>query len=67
VRVTVRERMVRWLCEQHPYALPRVNTADAAIPHSRHSPDGHRNGFRDGSRDGAVAGRASEAPRTGRG
>ncbi|MEU6273468.1 mechanosensitive ion channel domain-containing protein [Streptomyces populi] len=29
VRVTVREQMIRWLAEQHPYALPRVNTAEA--------------------------------------
>ncbi|GGJ25419.1 mechanosensitive ion channel family protein [Streptomyces brasiliensis] len=32
VRVTVRERMIRWLTEEHPYALPRVNTADAVRP-----------------------------------
>ncbi|WP_327694259.1 mechanosensitive ion channel family protein [Streptomyces sp. NBC_00459] len=32
VRVHVREGMIRWLAEQHPYALPRVNTADASLP-----------------------------------
>jgi small-conductance mechanosensitive channel len=32
VRVTVREQMLRWLTEEHPYALPRVNTADAVLP-----------------------------------
>lgn len=32
VRVTVREEMIRWLAEEHPYALPRVNTADAVVP-----------------------------------
>ncbi|MEU3981836.1 mechanosensitive ion channel domain-containing protein [Streptomyces sp. NPDC026672] len=32
VRVTVRERMIRWLTDEHPYALPRVNTADAVRP-----------------------------------
>lgn len=37
VRVAVREAMVRWLAEHHPYALPRVNTADAALPPA---PDG---------------------------
>ncbi|MFH8793117.1 mechanosensitive ion channel family protein [Streptomyces sp. NPDC017941] len=37
VRVTVRERMVAWLTEHHPYALPRVNTAWAA-----ESPNGNR-------------------------
>ncbi|MEU8791774.1 mechanosensitive ion channel domain-containing protein [Streptomyces sp. NPDC048643] len=31
VRVTVREQMMRWLTEQHPYALPRVNTAEAML------------------------------------
>ncbi|WP_339128858.1 mechanosensitive ion channel domain-containing protein [Streptomyces sp. f51] len=30
VRVTVREQLLRWLGEQHPYALPRVATAEAA-------------------------------------
>ncbi|AWT42676.1 MULTISPECIES: mechanosensitive ion channel family protein [Streptomyces] len=58
VRVTVREQMIRWLCERHPYALPRVNTADAAqppgVPHARTSPDG-------------MPRRAHETPRTGRG
>ncbi|MER6071120.1 mechanosensitive ion channel domain-containing protein [Streptomyces sp. NPDC001817] len=29
VRVAVRERMITWLAAEHPYALPRVNTADA--------------------------------------
>ncbi|MBE8472917.1 mechanosensitive ion channel family protein [Streptomyces justiciae] len=32
VRVTVREQMIRWLTDHHPYALPRVNTADSALP-----------------------------------
>ncbi|MFE1882360.1 mechanosensitive ion channel family protein [Streptomyces diastatochromogenes] len=32
VRVTVREQMITWLSAEHPYALPRVNTADAALP-----------------------------------
>ncbi|MER5663077.1 mechanosensitive ion channel family protein [Streptomyces mirabilis] len=32
VRVTVRERMIRWLTDAHPYALPRVNTAEAILP-----------------------------------
>ncbi|MFC8345418.1 mechanosensitive ion channel family protein [Streptomyces sp. NPDC057280] len=46
VRVTVREQMIRWLTDHHPYALPRVNTADSAQPPSRNgarpsaSPDG---------------------------
>ncbi|GHH02277.1 mechanosensitive ion channel family protein [Streptomyces lanatus] len=32
VRVTVREQLIRWLTDEHPYALPRVNAADAALP-----------------------------------
>ncbi|MDN0194788.1 mechanosensitive ion channel domain-containing protein [Streptomyces sp. S.PNR 29] len=44
VRVKVREQMIRWLADEHPYALPRVNTADAVLPPSRDgariSPDG---------------------------
>lgn len=41
VRVTVREQMIRWLAAEHPYALPRVNAADAVLPpgHGRHSAD----------------------------
>src|SRR5690606_21659387 len=41
VRVTVREQMIRWLAAEHPYALPRVNAADAVLPpaHNRHSSD----------------------------
>lgn len=39
VRVKVREEMIRWLTAEHPYALPRVNTADA-VPTPRL--DGHR-------------------------
>ncbi|MGW0820430.1 mechanosensitive ion channel family protein [Streptomyces sp. NPDC002845] len=31
-RITVREQMIRWLAEEHPYAMPRVNAADAALP-----------------------------------
>ncbi|MEU9352914.1 mechanosensitive ion channel domain-containing protein [Streptomyces griseoloalbus] len=43
VRVEVREQMIRWLADAHPYALPRVNTADAVLPpgrDGRRSPDG---------------------------
>lgn len=41
VRVTVREQMIRWLCDKHPYALPRVNTADAVpLPDGAPTPDG---------------------------
>ncbi|MFI6488117.1 mechanosensitive ion channel family protein [Streptomyces sp. NPDC050564] len=69
VRVTVREQMIRWLTEEHPYALPRVNTADAALPPGR-VPRARR-GESDGA-DGAAAhtdhGRSVyEPPRTGPG
>ncbi|MEV6169846.1 mechanosensitive ion channel domain-containing protein [Streptomyces sp. NPDC051954] len=59
VRVTVRERMIRWLAEHHPYALPRVNTADAVLPPNQ------SNGRV--PRDGSAPRRAHEPPRaTGR-
>ncbi|MGP4002825.1 mechanosensitive ion channel family protein [Streptomyces sp. 8N706] len=32
VRCEVRERVVAWLCDKHPYALPRVATAPAVLP-----------------------------------
>ncbi|MEV1084972.1 mechanosensitive ion channel domain-containing protein [Streptomyces sp. NPDC050211] len=57
VRVTVRERMIRWLAEQHPYALPRVNTADAVLP------PGHVDGR--AFRDGSAYRRAHDTPRSG--
>ncbi|MEU6392638.1 mechanosensitive ion channel domain-containing protein [Streptomyces sp. NPDC046939] len=58
VRVRVREEMLRWLTEHHPYALPRINTAMALIAPNEIGtalPD-HRVLMRDG-----------RAPRTGRG
>ncbi|MEU9209929.1 mechanosensitive ion channel domain-containing protein [Streptomyces sp. NPDC048415] len=69
VRVTVREQLIRWLTEQHPYALPRVNTADAVLA------PGHGNGrvprAGHGEGDGAAVRpdrrRAYEPPRTGPG
>ncbi|WP_344498211.1 mechanosensitive ion channel family protein [Streptomyces enissocaesilis] len=32
VRCTVREQLIGWLSEKHPYALPRIATAPAAEP-----------------------------------
>ncbi|MFE6550894.1 mechanosensitive ion channel family protein [Streptomyces sp. NPDC057746] len=55
VRVTVREQMIRWLTEEHPYALPRVNTADA-VPAP--GTNGHRT---------PGAARRAYEPRTNRG
>jgi hypothetical protein len=60
VRVTVRERMMRWLTEDHPYALPRVNTADAAPPPGRTLRGPRR--YQDG-----AATHPFEPPRTGTG
>lgn len=65
VRVTVREQLIRWLTEQHPYALPRVNTAEAALLHGQSARAGRT------EPDGAVsrphARHAHEPPRTGPG
>ncbi|MEV5609366.1 mechanosensitive ion channel domain-containing protein [Streptomyces sp. NPDC052225] len=57
VRVTVREQLVRWLTEQHPYALPRINTATALVGRGEtlESLPDH------------VLSRDGHAPRTGRG
>ncbi|WP_328366302.1 mechanosensitive ion channel family protein [Streptomyces sp. NBC_00445] len=57
VRVTVRERMIRWLAAHHPYALPRVNTADAVVP------PGHVDGR--AFRDGSAPRRVHDTPRSG--
>ncbi|MDI3402999.1 mechanosensitive ion channel family protein [Streptomyces cavernicola] len=32
VRVTVREQLIRWLTEHHPYALPHIATTSAPLP-----------------------------------
>ncbi|MET7454462.1 mechanosensitive ion channel domain-containing protein [Streptomyces sp. NPDC005574] len=59
-RVTVREQMLRWLTDHHPYALPRVNTAEAAVP------PGRTGGGRK-AHDGVPAPRAYETPSASRG
>ncbi|MFE0315395.1 mechanosensitive ion channel family protein, partial [Streptomyces albogriseolus] len=46
VRVTVRERMMRFLSDEHPYALPRVNTADAVPPPRDGRESAHADGLR---------------------
>ncbi|MEU4088898.1 mechanosensitive ion channel family protein [Streptomyces aureus] len=65
VRVTVREQLISWLTEQHPYALPRLNTAEAvrlpgpaALP-GRAEPDA--------AKGRAHGHRLHDTPRTGRG
>ncbi|MEU8888164.1 mechanosensitive ion channel domain-containing protein [Streptomyces sp. NPDC048442] len=46
VRCTVREQMIAWLCEKHPYSLPRVATADAVLAPDGQWPDLHRSNGR---------------------
>ncbi|MFF2933706.1 mechanosensitive ion channel family protein [Streptomyces mirabilis] len=69
VRVTVRERMIRWLTDVHPYALPRVNTAEAILPAGWPNGRPHRPDHDD--TDGAVTAPTTphtpDPPRTGPG
>ncbi|MFJ8023066.1 mechanosensitive ion channel family protein [Streptomyces sp. NPDC096311] len=69
VRVTVRERMIRWLTDVHPYALPRVNTAEAILPLNWPNGRPHRPNHDD--TDGAIAAPTTphtpDPPRTGPG
>ncbi len=71
VRVTVREQMLRWLTTHHPYALPRVNTADAILPPSAAHPNGNGNSNSNSNETHrprtTPRGRMVEPPRTGRG
>ncbi|MCG7211089.1 mechanosensitive ion channel family protein [Streptomyces arenae] len=65
-RVAVREQMITWLAAEHPYALPRVNTADAVLPPGGIIPtqDGVTQGHRLHHRTAPVA--ADPTPRPGR-
>ncbi|MFD7000127.1 mechanosensitive ion channel family protein [Streptomyces mirabilis] len=69
VRVTVRERMIRWLTDAHPYALPRVNTAEAILPAGWPNGRPHRPDHDD--TDGAITAPTTphtpDPPRTGPG
>ncbi|MFD5638958.1 mechanosensitive ion channel family protein [Streptomyces sp. NPDC127077] len=65
VRVTVREQLIRWLTEQHPYALPRVNTSEAALLPGRTSRTGRADPDAAASRPHAR--HTHEPPRTGPG
>lgn len=74
-RCAVREQMIAWLYEKHPYALPRIATSAASLP-----PDGqwirqqrpprqeeiHSNNAGEYPLDGEVSPK-EDAPRTGRG
>lgn len=61
-RCTVREQMVAWLCEKHPYALPRIATSAASLP-----PSGQWPAHPSASVPGPVPAQDDRAPRTGRG
>ncbi|MFF7595652.1 mechanosensitive ion channel family protein [Streptomyces mirabilis] len=69
VRVTVRERMIRWLTDVHPHALPRVNTAEAILPAGWPNGRPHRPDHDD--TDGAITAPTTphtpDPPRTGPG
>ncbi|MEU1212384.1 mechanosensitive ion channel family protein [Streptomyces sp. NPDC005791] len=66
VRCAVREQMIGWLRDHHPYALPRVVTSPAALPPGDHWREltGAANGRTPS--DGQVP-TLDKAPRTGRG
>lgn len=57
-RVEVREKLLTWLREEHPYALPRINTAPAVFPPPRKR---ERDGLPTGV-DGTVAAQRTESP-----
>ncbi|MGW4234987.1 mechanosensitive ion channel family protein [Streptomyces sp. NPDC004980] len=65
-RCAVREQMIAWLRDHHPYALPRVVTAPAALPPGDHWREltGAENG--QAPSDGRKQD-PDKAPRTGRG
>ncbi|QGV81097.1 mechanosensitive ion channel family protein [Streptomyces ficellus] len=82
-RCVVREQLVAWLCEKHPYALPRVATSPASLPPDGQWPERgrasarlprpaevHSNNADNYVPDGESPNGdspAAEAPRTGRG
>ncbi|MFE6981422.1 mechanosensitive ion channel family protein [Streptomyces griseus] len=69
VRCAVREQLIGWLRDHHPYALPRIATAPAVLPPGEQWAELTGSGGRPG-RNGAsppVDRGDSKAPRTGRG
>ncbi|MQS07545.1 mechanosensitive ion channel family protein [Streptomyces alkaliphilus] len=60
LRCVVREELISWLHREHPYALPRINTAPAVLPGPRAAPDGS-------GPDTGKAGEASARADTGNG
>ncbi|WP_079022966.1 mechanosensitive ion channel family protein [Streptomyces odonnellii] len=63
-RCDVRERMLAWLAEQHPYALPRIGTAPAAVLPSQSRTE--RDGRDDGDTAGAARAEDPDRPRPAR-
>lgn len=61
VRCAVREQLIGWLRDHHPYALPRVATAPAALPPGGQWPDLPH------PHDAKPSDTHEVAPRTGRG
>ncbi|MFK0098424.1 MULTISPECIES: mechanosensitive ion channel family protein [unclassified Streptomyces] len=61
-RCAVREQLIGWLRDHHPYALPRVATAPAALPPGDAWPSVNGNG-----KDEKPASSWNRTPRTGRG
>ncbi|MGP3981325.1 mechanosensitive ion channel family protein [Streptomyces sp. KR80] len=60
VRCEVRERMIAWLRDEHPYALPRIATAYAPVPASPQD-QGQDQGQDEGQdQDQAAAGAAAD-------
>lgn len=60
-RCAVREQMVAWLCEEHPYALPRIATSAASVRPTVPATEGKPAEPGDEGHGGATD------PRTGRG
>ncbi|MBT2487045.1 mechanosensitive ion channel [Streptomyces sp. ISL-96] len=64
VRCTVREQLIGWLAEKHPYALPRIATAPAAHPPNG---NGHRPPEAITRAEDDTTDTTDTTPRTGRG
>lgn len=65
VRCAVREQLVGWLAEEHPYALPHVATVEAPTPHEARFPGA--DGVPTPRLRGAAARHDTPTPDTGRG
>ncbi|WP_405936339.1 mechanosensitive ion channel family protein [Streptomyces sp. NBC_00726] len=61
-RCAVREQLIGWLRDHHPYALPRIATGPAALPPGDARPSVNGTG-----RDEKPAGSWNRTPRTGQG